>query len=277
MASGYLRSRVALTAIAGFIAASAPALADDAKPSFADKGEFVVCTDATFPPMEFFEKADDEKPVGFDIDLADALANHWGLKSRLVVSEFTGLLPGLEAQRCDGVISGILVTPERTKTYDAAAYLGTSLVVFTASSRDLPVSDPADLGGKVVAVQSGTHYVEQLEQISAKLRSEGKDEILIQTYPKQTDVIQQVLVGRAAAAVSQDTELAYRELQNPGQLKIVYSFPGQDEFGVYLRRNGDDKQAVAAALAALAGNGTLKSIAEKWHLSPDAIAAGKGE
>ena len=275
MVSKALKSRIALLSVVGMLSAVAPAAAEDAKPSFAGKGEFVVCTDATFPPMEFFEKADDQKPVGFDIDLASALANHWGLTPRLVVSDFTGLLPGLESQRCDGVISGILVTPERTKSYDAVPYLGTALVVFTGAKSELTISGPADLGGKVVAVQAGTHYVEQLEAVNAKLKSEGKDEISIQTYPKQTDVIQQVLVGRAAAAVSQDTELAYRELQQPGQLKTIYAFPGEDKFGVYLRRTGDDKKAVAAAVAALAADGTLKSIAEKWRLSPADVVSGE--
>lgn len=275
MASGIRISSIALAAFAAAAAAVTPAAAGDAKPSFADKGEFVVCTDATFPPMEFFEVAGDEKPAGYDIDLAEALSLHWGIKSRFVVSDFTGLLPGLESQRCDAVISGILVTPERTKTYDATPYLSTSLVVFTLAKSDLAVSDPADLSGKVVAVQAGTHYVEELEKINEKLKSEGKAEISIQTYPKQTDVIQQVLVGRAAAAVSQDTELAYRDLQYPGQLKTVYAFPGQDTFGVYLRRSGDDKTAVADALSALVQDGTLKSITENWRLSPEAITAGK--
>lgn len=264
---------IALAALAASTAVSMAA--EEVRPSFVDKGEFVVCTDATFPPMEFFQAAGDQKPVGYDIDVAEALAAYWGVEPRIVVSEFTGLLPGLEAQRCNAVISGILVTEERTKTYDAAPYLGTALVAFTSAKSDLAITDPADLAGKVVAVQAGTHYVEELEKVSAKLKAEGKAEISIQTYPKQTDVIQQVLVGRAAAAVSQDTELAYRELQQPGQLKIVYTFPGQDRFGVYLRRNGDDKQAVEAALAALAENGTLKTITEKWQLSPEAIAVAK--
>lgn len=268
-------SLIALAAVAAAASAVVPAAAEDVRPSFAGKGEFVVCTDATFPPMEFFEAAGDQKPVGYDIDLAEALAAHWGLKSRLVVSDFSGLLPGLESQRCDAVISGILITPERTKTYDATPYLGTALVVFTSAKSDLAISDPAGLSGKVVAVQAGTHYVEELEKVSAALKADGKDGISIQTYPKQTDVIQQVLVGRAAAAVSQDTELAYRDLQHPGQLKTIYAFPGQDTFGVYLRRVGDDKQAVADALSALAQDGTLKSITEKWRLSPEAITAGK--
>ena len=272
MVSGIKGSCIALAAIA---ASAASAFAEEVRPAFIDKGEFVVCTDASFPPMEFFEKPEDKNPVGYDIDVAEALAKHWGVTPRLVVADFAGLLPGLEAQRCHAVISGILVTEERTKTYDASPYLGTALVVFSSAKSDLTISDPSDLNGKVVAVQAGTHYVEELEKVSAKLKADGKEGLSIQTYPKQTDVIQQVLVGRAAAAVSQDTELAYRELQNPGQLKTIYTFPGQDRFGVYLRRAGSDKQAVDAALAALAENGTLKTITEKWRLSPDAIAVGK--
>lgn len=261
----------AMTALAILAAAVNPAAADEAKNTFTTKGEFVVCTDSTFPPLEFFEVAGAQQPTGFDIELAEALGNHWGIKSRIVVSEFTGLLPGLASQRCDAVISGVLVTPERTKTYDAVPYLDTTLVVFTGAKSDLAIESPADLSGKVVAVQAGTNYVGELEKVNVQLKEAGKTPITIQSYPKQTDVIQQVLVGRAAAAVSQDTELAYREFQKPGQLKSIYSFPGDDKFGVYLRPGGD-KEVVSAAITALAKDGTLKSLAEKWHLSVDAVA-----
>ncbi|GMB79312.1 ABC transporter substrate-binding protein [Shinella zoogloeoides] len=266
---------VSCRAFAALAVLSTGALAADAPPSFATKGELALCTDATFPPMEFFEKAGDKTAVGYDIDVAEALAKHWDAKLRVVVADFAGLLPGLQAQRCDVVISGILVTEERTKAYDASPYLQTSLVIFTSKNSNLEISDPAGLDGKVVAVQAGTAYVDKLQQVSDKLKADGHQGFTIQTYPKQTDVIQQVLVGRAAAAVSQDTELAYREIQNPGQFKTIYTFPGEDKFGVYLRRNGDDKASVDAALAALAADGTLKTITEKWRLSPDAIVAGK--
>lgn len=266
---------LAVTAVAMLVGASYPAAADEIKNNFATKGEFVVCTDATFPPLEFFEVAGAADPSGFDIDLAKALAKHWGLESRIVVSDFTGLLPGLAAQRCDAVISGVLITPERTKTYDAVPYLATTLVVFTGTQSNLTIETPEDLSGKVVAVQAGTRYVGELEKINVGLKEAGKSPITIQTYPKQTDVIQQVLVGRAAAAVSQDTELAYRELQKPGQLKSIYAFPGEDSFGIYLRQGTGDKELVTVAIDALFKDGTLKNIAETWHLSADAIVKAK--
>lgn len=255
-------------------AATIPSFAEGAQPSFVGDKVFTVCTDATFPPMEFFESAGNAEPVGFDIDLAKALATHWGSEIRVVVSEFTGLLPGLDAGRCDAVISGIPLTPERVAAYPGVPYFSTAVVVFTNDKSDLAVADAKDLAGKVVAVQAGTSYLARLEKVNEALVAEGRPAIQIQTYPKPTDVIQQVLVGRAAAAVSQDTELAYRNLQKPGQFKTVYAFPDTSDFAVFVKRIDGDEAAVSAAVAAIVKDGTLGEIAKKWGISPDNLVPG---
>ena len=121
-----------LFALAGLFAAtlSGGAMAADGKPSFVSSGSFQVCSDPTFPPLEFFEKTGDREPSGFDADLIRALAKHWGVKPRFIVTEFTGLLPGLDAKRCDAVISGTLITPERIQKLNAVAYLSSATIVF---------------------------------------------------------------------------------------------------------------------------------------------------
>ena len=259
-----------LFALAGLVAAtlSGAAMAADGKPSFVSSGSFQVCSDPTFPPLEFFEKAGDREPSGFDADLIRALAQHWGVKPRFIVTEFTGLLPGLDAKRCDAVISGTLITPERTEKLNAVAYLASATIVFGNGKDDLTLNSLDDLSGKVVAVQSGTRYVAIMEKLNEQLKAAGKTPATLQTYPKGSDVAQQVLVGRAAAGLSQDTELAYRELQTPGQFKTLYAFPEKDIFGAYMRPSPEDKKAVEDAVSALKANGTLKSIAEKWKLDP---------
>jgi len=247
-------------------ALSATAFAAE-KPAFVSTGTFNVCSDPTFPPLEFFEKTGDREPSGFDADLIRALAKHWGVNARFIVTEFTGLLPGLEAQRCDAVISGTLITEERTKKLHAVPYLSSATIVFGSGKSELTLSSLDDLSGKVVAVQSGTRYVKIMDELNAKLSAAGKTPATVQTYPKGSDVAQQVLVGRAAAGLSQDTELAYRELQTPGQFKTFYSFPEKDVFGAYLRPSPADTQAVQAAVAALKADGTLKALSEKWKLA----------
>lgn len=242
--------------------------AAESKPSFVESGSFNVCSDPTFPPLEFFEKTGDREPSGFDTDLIRALAKHWGVQPRFIVTEFTGLLPGLDAKRCDAVISGTLITPERTQKLNAVAYLASATIVFGSGKSDLKLTSLDDLSGKVVAVQSGTRYVAIMEKLNAELTAAGKTPTTLQTYPKGSDVAQQVLVGRAAAGLSQDTELAYRELQTPGQFRTLYSFPEKDIFGAYLRPHPQDQAAVQAAVEALKADGTLQAIAEKWKLDP---------
>jgi len=257
--------------------AALPVLAQEAQPSFVADKTFTVCTDATFPPMEFFESASNADAVGFDIDLAKALAEKWGVEPRILVAEFTGLLPGLDAGRCDAVISGIPLTPERVASYPGVPYFSTAVAIFTSEKSELTIGNASDLAGKTVAVQAGTSYLARLERVNEELKAAGAAQIQIQTYPKQTDVIQQVLVGRADAAVSQDTELAYRNLQNPGQFKTVFTFPDTSDFAVFVRRIEGDEAATQAAVAALAADGQLAKIAEKWGLSADSIVPGTSQ
>lgn len=266
--------KTSLMGAVALCAASLPALAQDAQPSFLADKNFTVCTDATFPPMEFFESAGNADPVGFDIDLAKALATHWGVEPRIVVAEFTGLLPGLDAGRCDAVISGIPLTPERVAAYPGVPYFSTAVAIFTGAKSDLAIDKAADLAGKTVAVQAGTSYLKRLEQVNEELKAAGGKPIEIQTYPKQTDVIQQVLIGRADAAVSQDTELAYRNLQNPGQFKTIFTFPDTSDFAVFVRRVDGDEAATSAAVAALAQGGQLAEIATKWGLATESLVPG---
>lgn len=258
-----------LIAVLGLLAAAlSPATQAAEKPSFVSGGSFNVCSDPTFPPLEFFEKTGDREPSGFDADLIRAMAKTWGVPARFIVTEFTGLLPGLDAKRCDVVISGALITPERTQKLNAVPYLASATVVFGSGKGDLTLSKLEDLSGKVVAVQSGTRYVGIMEKLNTELKAAGKTAATIQTYPKGSDVAQQVLVGRAAAGLSQDTEIAYRELQTPGQFKTLYTFPEKDVFGAYLLPDAANKAAVAASIKSLKEDGTLKAISEKWKLDP---------
>lgn len=163
---------IALSLLAATFGASVNAAE---KPAFVGSGSFNVCSDPTFPPLEFFEKSGDREPSGFDADLIRALAKHWGVQPRFIVTEFTGLLPGLEAKRCDAVISGTLITKERTQKLNAVPYLASATIVFGSGKQDdLTINSLDDLSGKVVAVQSGTRYVKIMEELNAKLSAAGK-------------------------------------------------------------------------------------------------------
>jgi len=256
-----------LTVAALLLAAAPAATAAPAPgaPSFVRSGTLRSCLDPSFAPMEFYAQAGDAQPVGVDVDLTRALSELWGVRMQLMPVEFTGMLPALQAGRCDAVISAVLLKPERAAVLPAVPYLATYVVIVGRADSRLQVNSELDLAGLTIAAESGTSYAHLLEQINQKIVAAGRKPILIQTYPKDSDAIQQLLVGRAAGVVSQDTEVAHRNAQGT-QFKILFRLPVRDEYAIYLRPNAADQASVAAAIAQLRANGTLKQIVERWHL-----------
>jgi polar amino acid transport system substrate-binding protein len=243
--------------------------AQDATPSaevFGDDGVLTNCVDPSFPPMGYFENQEAKEPIGFDIDLVNAIGERLGVEVTHIPTEFTGLLPALDAGRCDVVASGIYLTAARLETFDAQPYYDTSIVLLTPSD-NTEIASPDDLSGKTVAVQAGTNYVNILNDLNARFQTEGKPQMTIQSYPKQTDAIQQLVIGRADATITQDTEAAFRETAQPGQFKIAYTYPDAETFGIYYKQGAEPLGAtLKETVEAMRDDGTLAKIAETWHL-----------
>jgi len=219
---------------------------------------FKFCDNPTFPPMESTTKAG--TPVGFDIDFAKALATAMGGKATYVFSSFSGLLPALSAKRCDVVISGIFITPDRTKEFPAVAYMHSHRALVVAGGNPKHITSPDALKGKSVAVQAGTKYQQYLQGLQKKIG------FTLRSYPGDTDAIGQILVGRADAVLTQDTEAAYQETQHAGKVAIGYLFPQTDEFGVYYRKGDAIGGEITTAIKKLKANGTLAKLAAKYKI-----------
>src|SRR5437588_13080683 len=110
------------------------------------KGSFKYCDDPTFPPME--SKTVSGKPIGFDIDMANAIGKLWKAKATFVSTAFPGLLPALAAKKCNMVISGIFITPDRTAKFPAVAYMKTHRALIVAAGNPKKIKSPNDLSGK---------------------------------------------------------------------------------------------------------------------------------
>jgi polar amino acid transport system substrate-binding protein len=229
------------------------------------KGSFKYCDNPTFPPLE--SKTSSGKVVGFDVDMANAIAKLWKVKAKFVFSSFGGLLPALGAKRCHVVISGIFITPDRVKQYPAVPYMKTHRALVVKAGNPKSIKGPDDLSGKNVAVQASTKYEEYLKSLNEQFKSSGKAQMNLQSYPGDEDAVAQILLGRADAVLTQDTSGAYQKKNNPGNLAIAYLFPETDTFGIYYRKS-DTKlgKGLRAAVAKLKKNGTLKKLAQKWQI-----------
>ena len=221
---------------------------------------FTYCTDPTFPPMEYTTTSG--KIIGFDVDMASKLAGTWGATSKATKTAFPGLLAALNAKRCDAVISGIFVTPDRKKQAGVVGYMESHRVLIVKAGNPKHVTGPNSLKGLTVAVQAGTKYEQYLKSLKAKLG------FTLESYPGDNDAVAQVLLGRADAVLTQDTSFAFQAKAHPGKIAIGYTFPAKDTFGIYYRKA--DASTLGAQISAgvkkLRANGTLRKIASKYKV-----------
>ena len=219
---------------------------------------FKFCTDPTFPPMELASPSG--AISGFDVDMASALAKTWGASSKPVKTPFPGLIPALNAKKCDAVISGIFVTPDRLKQAPAVIYMETHRVLIVKNGNPKHVSGPNGLKGLNVSVQAGTKYEEYLKALKSKIGFN------LQSYPGDNDAVAQVIIGRADAVLTQDTSFAFQAKAHPGKISVGYTFPDKNAFGIYYRKGDAIGAQIKSGVAKLKSNGTLVKLAAKYKI-----------
>ena len=219
---------------------------------------FTFCTDPSFPPMELASSSG--AISGFDVDMASALAKTWGATAKPLKTAFLGLIPALNAKKCDAVISGIFVTPDRLKQAGAVPYMETHRVLVVRAGNPKHVTGPNGLRGLHVVVQAGTKYEEYLKALKAKIG------FSLQSYPGDNDAMAQVVLGRADADLTQDTSFAYQAKAHPGKIQVAYTFPAKDTFGIYYRKGDALGAKIKAGVAKLKSNGTLVRLAAKYKV-----------
>jgi polar amino acid transport system substrate-binding protein len=226
---------------------------------------FTYCTDPTFPPMEYATTSG--KVVGFDVDMAAALAKTWSGQAAPLKTAFGGLLPALNGKKCDAVISGIFITPDRTKQAAVVSYMHTHRVLIVRAGNPKGIHSPNQLKGHVVAVQAATKYEEYLKALQKKIG------FTLQSYPGDNDAVAQVLLGRADAVLTQDTSYAYQAKQHPGKIAVGFTFAASDQFGIYYRKaDGAGLGAqITDGIRQLRSTGVLAKIAAKYKIPPTTV------
>ena len=110
---------------------------------------------ATYPPFESMDA--NNQIVGFDIDLAHALCKQMQAECTFTNHAFDSLIPALKFKKYDAVISGMDITPERSKqvAFTDPYYANSALVI---AKKDAFHSFD-DLKGKRIGMENGTTAV----------------------------------------------------------------------------------------------------------------------
>src|SRR5262245_51373407 len=122
-------------------------------------------------PYTFPDPRDPSHIIGFEVDLANALAQHTGRKARFVQNQWDGLVPGLERGEYDVVINGLEITSERAEKISFPIPYFYSSLTIPRRSADHHTQRPDDLRGLRVGVLKVTHaerYVENVGNVTVR-------------------------------------------------------------------------------------------------------------
>ena len=117
-----------------------------------EDGVLTVYTNAEFPPFEYMA---DNKPVGVDMQIAQAIADELGVKLEIKNVKFDTILSSVNSGKGSMGIAGITVTAERKAEVDFSVNYATSKQ-YIIMPQDSQITKIEDLKGMKIGVQLGT-------------------------------------------------------------------------------------------------------------------------
>ncbi|MCM3728785.1 ABC transporter substrate-binding protein [Neobacillus cucumis] len=219
------------------------------------QGVLKIAVDDTFPPMEY--RNDQNKLVGFDIDLANAISKELGVKVEFIPTAWDGILPGLDAKRYDIIMSSMNITDERKQKVDFVEYMKLGQVVAVKSGNPEKIHSKEDLSGKIVGVQLGSTSESAAKEIK------GIKEL--KTYNGYTDVFNDLGLGRLQGVIVAEAVGRYYKTSKPDAFDVVGSSFQSLPVGIAVRKGDNDlEEALQKAIATVKDNGAYAEASKKW-------------
>ena len=227
----------------------------------------VVVGYTIYEPMNY--KDENGKLIGFDTELAEAVFGKLGYKVIFQEIDWGSKYTDLDSNTIDCVWNGFTANTNdddgiaRSAKVDFSYnYMENRQVIVV--KKDSGIATAADLNGKMGAAEGGS---------AGETYGKTIEGATIKDFPYQTDCLMEVNGGTADFAVL-DAQLAksYCGKGDYANLQIVEALSSEVEFYAIGFKKGSDLTAkVNAQLEALAADGTIKALAEKYGVANTAI------
>lgn len=227
---------------------------EDTYEAIIEKGTMTFAMSGAYPPFNYIDV--DGTLVGFDIDIANAIAEQLGVKAEPITADFDGIVAGLNGNRYDMVIGSLAITEARLIEvnftnpyyYDGAQF-------FAKTGSGLTSIEELEEGS--IGVVTGTTFYEALTEM------DNITDIL--QFSSDVDNFMAIEQGRADGLVTGK----FVGLQAPEKYDVDIEPVGEllyaEEIGIAIRK--DDTQLlekVNSALQTIIENGTYEEISNKW-------------
>ena len=230
--------------------------ADDLLAQIKERGSIIVAMEGTWAPWTYHDE--DDNLVGYDVEVAQNIAEKLGVEVEFIEGAWDGLLAGLDAGRYDIMVNGVGVTEERAEKYNfSTPYAYNKTAVIVRGDYD-EISSMEDLKGKKTANTISSTYAAQAEAYGATVT--GVDDL--------NQTIEPLLSKRIDATLNAEVVFNDYKKEHPeADVKIATYSDQVEEIAIPIRK-GDDTvtllEAVNDALDEMAKDGTLTELSEKY-------------
>lgn len=207
-------------------------------------------------PYVFPDPRDPSKLVGFELDIAEAVAKRIGVRARLVQTAWDSLIPALERGDYDMAMNGLEIIPGRLeRVLMSRPYYVYTLQLMVRKDDDR-IRDIRDLRGKTVGTLAGAVAHDLLASIG------GVD---VRSYSAAWPY-EDLALGRLDA-VFLDTPITVYYGKPDRRLKYAGPPEGEGRYGIAIRKDDLElKTIIDAVIEDLLRSGELKRILDKWGL-----------
>ncbi len=233
---------------------------EEASYTLVTEGKLTVGTSPDYPP---FENLEDGEYVGFDIALAQAVAEELGLEVEYQTLQFDGILTAVAAGgQVDVGISGISVDPERAETVDFSdSYYIDDQAIAAMSDGDFAGVDDIDEAlnaeGVIIAVQSGTTGEAYVKENYPKATT--------QPYGNSTDAFAAMQAGQADVVCTNKAVVEQMLASAYDNAEVVKSVATGEEYAIAISKDNPGlTTAINEALATLSENGTIDNLITEY-------------
>jgi len=228
-------------------------------------GTLQIGTEIGYPPFEYFGD-DGTTPIGFDIDLGDAIAKELGVKAVRIDTAWDGIFAGLSAKKYDCIISAVTINADRSQTMDFSTPYIENWQSIVIKKGNTPITSMKGLDGKKVAYQGATtsdEYINNLMKTGV---------LTCQTFPydKVLNCFDDLNLSRVDAVLCDSTVADGYISREPDKYEISWLQSTEqgakaETFGVAVDK-GNTKllNAINDALKKINDSGKLQELRKSW-------------
>lgn len=214
-----------------------------------------------YPPFEYYAE-DGVTPVGFDVDMAKAIADKLGLQVNFINTAWDTIFAGIGVNY-DVVISGVTITEDRkAEMAFSTPYINNYQCVVLPTGSDLEIAGFTDLEGLSLSVMKETAS----DIMITELVDTGSISATVKRNEQVPTCFTELANGEVDAVVCDSTVADSYVAKNPEKYTIVYrDETAPEQFGVALSKdNAALLDAINQAIAALESEGFFTANTTKW-------------